>query len=77
MNSARSGRLRLGDRVRFQERTYTVVGLTGMRVRLADTHGVGMLVDRRRATATATHQISPTEPVECPSCCTTITGVAA
>ncbi|MFJ3214219.1 LexA family protein [Streptomyces flaveolus] len=46
MNSARPGRLRLGDRVRFQKHTYTVVGLTGMRVRLADTHGVGMLVDQ-------------------------------
>ncbi|WP_367826660.1 integrase [Streptomyces sp. LMG1-1-1.1] len=46
MNSARPGRLRLGDRVRFQKHTYTVVGLTGMRVRLADTHGAGMLVDQ-------------------------------
>ncbi|WP_405693375.1 TnsA-like heteromeric transposase endonuclease subunit [Streptomyces coelicoflavus] len=46
VNSARPGRLRLGDRVRFQKHTYTVVGLTGMRVRLADTHGVGMLVDQ-------------------------------
>lgn len=44
--SARPGRLRLGDRVRFQEHTYTVVGLTGMQVRLADTHGSGMLVDQ-------------------------------
>ncbi len=46
MTSARPGRLQLGDRIRFQERTYTVVGLTGMQVRLADTHGVGMLVDQ-------------------------------
>ncbi|OPC76775.1 integrase [Embleya scabrispora] len=46
MTSARPGRLRLGDRVRFEKRTYTVVGLTGMRVRLADTHGTGMLVDQ-------------------------------
>ncbi|MCW2901654.1 MAG: integrase [Streptosporangiaceae bacterium] len=46
MNSARPGRLRLGDRVRFQEHTDTVVGLTGMRVRLADAHGTGMLVDQ-------------------------------
>jgi hypothetical protein len=46
VTSARPGRLRLGDRVRFQEHIYTVVGLTGMRVRLADVHGVGMLVDQ-------------------------------
>ncbi|MFI6646840.1 hypothetical protein ACIBI8_04315 [Streptomyces sp. NPDC050529] len=46
MNSARPGRLRLGDRVRFQKHIYTVVGLTGMQVRLADAHGVGMLVDQ-------------------------------
>lgn len=39
MTSARPGRLRLGDRVRFQERTYAVVGPTGIRVRLADAHG--------------------------------------
>ncbi|MFJ4853680.1 hypothetical protein [Streptomyces sp. NPDC088730] len=45
MTSARPGRLRFGDRVRFQEHTYTVVGLTGMQVRLADAHGSGMLVD--------------------------------
>lgn len=46
MRPARPGRLRLGDRVQFQEHTYTVVGLTGMRVRLADVHGTGMLVDQ-------------------------------
>ncbi|WP_246144331.1 hypothetical protein [Actinacidiphila oryziradicis] len=46
MTSARPGRLRLGDRVRFQEHIYSVVGLTGMRVRLVDVHGVGMLVDQ-------------------------------
>ncbi|MDW6064600.1 hypothetical protein SAZ11_50085 [Streptomyces sp. FXJ1.4098] len=46
MRSVRPGRLRLGDRVRFQGHTYTVVGLTGMRVRLADVHGTGMLVDQ-------------------------------
>ncbi|MEU8522251.1 hypothetical protein [Streptomyces sp. NBC_01216] len=46
MRSARPGRLRLGDRVRFEEGTYTVVALTGMRVRLADVHGTGMLVDQ-------------------------------
>lgn len=46
MRPARPGRLRLGDRLRFQEHTYTVVGLTGMRVRLADVHGTGMLVDQ-------------------------------
>ncbi|MEV2211200.1 hypothetical protein AB0H86_06850 [Streptomyces sp. NPDC050997] len=45
MRSARPGRLCLGGRVRFEERTYTVVGLTGMRVRLADVHGTGMLID--------------------------------
>ncbi|WP_413105662.1 hypothetical protein [Streptomyces sp. Inha503] len=46
MSSARPGRLCLGDRVRFEERTYTVVALTGMRVRLADIHGTGMLIDQ-------------------------------
>jgi hypothetical protein len=46
VRSARPGRLRLGDRVRFEEHVYTVVALTGMRVRLADAHGVGMLVDQ-------------------------------
>ncbi|WSA97944.1 integrase [Streptomyces sp. NBC_01794] len=46
MRSARPGRLCLGDRVRFEERIYTVVGLTGMRVRLADIHGAGMLIDQ-------------------------------
>ncbi|MFJ8098740.1 hypothetical protein [Streptomyces griseofuscus] len=46
MNSARPGQLRLGDRIRFQKHIYTVVGLTGMRVRLADGHGIGMLVDQ-------------------------------
>ncbi|MGW7048296.1 hypothetical protein ACWGDT_37615 [Streptomyces avermitilis] len=30
----------------FEKRTYTVVGLTGMRVRLADIHGTGMLIDQ-------------------------------
>ncbi|MFD9865036.1 integrase [Streptomyces alboflavus] len=38
--------MRLGDRVRFEQSTYTVVALTGMRVRLADVHGTGMLVDQ-------------------------------
>ncbi|GGR39038.1 hypothetical protein WEB32_32965 [Streptomyces netropsis] len=46
MRSARPGRLRLGDRVMFEKRTYTVVGLTGLRVRLADIHGAGMLIDQ-------------------------------
>jgi hypothetical protein len=45
VTSARPGRLRLGDRVRFAEHTYTVVGLSGTSVRLADVHGTGMLVD--------------------------------
>jgi hypothetical protein len=44
--SARMGRLRLGDRVRFCEHIYTVVGLTGMTIRLADEQGAGMLVDQ-------------------------------
>jgi putative transposase len=44
--SARAGRLRLGDRVRFCEHIYTVVGLTGMTIRLADEQGTGMLVDQ-------------------------------
>ncbi|ARP69148.1 integrase [Streptomyces pluripotens] len=38
--------MRLGDRVRFEKSTYTVVALTGMRVRLTDVHGTGMLVDQ-------------------------------
>ncbi|WP_324618381.1 hypothetical protein [Streptomyces sp. RTd22] len=46
MRSASPGRLRLGDRVTFEKRTYTVVGLTGMRVRLSDVHGTGMLIDQ-------------------------------
>ena len=46
MRSARPGRLRLGDRIRFEGSVHTVVGLTGMRVRLADEHGGGMLVDQ-------------------------------
>jgi hypothetical protein len=46
VRSARPGRLRLGDQVTFEKRTYTVVGLTGMRVRLADIHGTGMLIDQ-------------------------------
>ncbi|MFE3152574.1 MULTISPECIES: hypothetical protein [unclassified Streptomyces] len=46
MRSARPGRLRLGDQVRFENGTYTVVALTGMWVRLADVHGTGMLIDQ-------------------------------
>jgi hypothetical protein len=46
VTSARPGRLRLGDRVRFQEHTYTVVGLTGVGVRLAGADGTGMLLDQ-------------------------------
>lgn len=33
--------VRPGDRVRFEDRVHTVVGLSGMLVRLADEHGQG------------------------------------
>ena len=38
-SSARPGELRIGDRVRFETRVHTVVGLSGTLVRLADEQG--------------------------------------
>jgi len=46
VTSSRPGKLRLGDRVMFTGRTCTVVGLTGMTIRLADEQGIGMVVDQ-------------------------------
>ncbi|MEU6245517.1 hypothetical protein [Streptomyces sp. NPDC047024] len=55
----------MGDWGRFEKRTYTVVALTRMRVRLADVHGTGTLIDQvhlQDASLLLAHALAP-EPM--------------